>query len=61
MISVPNLLLSFATWLVWSMIVAKIQKLHDKDPTVYDFGEHDRLQQAVQSGLHLYPMALCCS
>ena len=59
-ISVPNLLLSFATWLVWSMIVAKIQKLHDKDPTVYDFGEHGRLQPAVLAGLRLHPMA-CCS
>lgn len=38
-ISIPNLLLSFATWLVWSMIVAKIQKLHDKDPTLYNFDE----------------------
>ena len=53
-ISVPNLLLSFATWLVWSMIVAKIQKLHDKDPTVYNFGEHGRLQPAVLAGLRLH-------
>ena len=40
------------------MIVAKIQKLHDKDPTVYDFGEHGRLQPVASLGR---PTPMACA
>lgn len=33
--SIPNLTCAFGVWLVWSVIVAKIQLMHDKDPDVY--------------------------
>lgn len=35
--SIPNLLCGFGVWLVWSVITSKIQLIHDKDPTVYNF------------------------
>lgn len=37
MISIPNLLLMFATWLMWSIVATTIQTAHDKDPTAYAF------------------------
>ncbi len=39
LVSVPNLLLGFAIWVMWSGIVTNIQKQHDKDPSVYPFKE----------------------
>jgi len=36
-VSMFNLLLGFAVWLMWSIIVANIQREHDLDPTVYSF------------------------
>ena len=35
--SIPNLLMGFAVWLMWSVTNAKIQQTHDKDPSVYYF------------------------
>lgn len=35
--SVPNLTCAFGVWLCWSVIVSKIQLMHDQDPTVYPF------------------------
>ena len=35
--SVPNLTCAFGVWLVWSVIVSKIQLMHDKDPDIYPF------------------------
>jgi NNP family nitrate/nitrite transporter-like MFS transporter len=35
--SIPNLTCGFGVWLVWSVIVTKIQKMHDVDPDVYPF------------------------
>lgn len=35
--SIPNLTCGFGVWLVWSVIVTKIQKMHDVDPAVYKF------------------------
>ena len=39
LVSVPNLLLGFAIWVMWSGIATNIQKQHDKDPSVYPFKE----------------------
>jgi NNP family nitrate/nitrite transporter-like MFS transporter len=38
-ISIPNLLLAFCVWLVWSIIVAKIQAIHVADPSLFAFAE----------------------
>lgn len=38
-ISIPNLLLAFAVWIIWSVIVVKIQGLHDSDPTLFAFND----------------------
>lgn len=38
-ISIPNLLLGFAVWIVWSVIVTKIQIVHDIDATLFAFSE----------------------
>ena len=35
--SIPNLTCGFGVWLVWSVIVNKIQLMHDEDPDVYPF------------------------
>merc|ERR1719201_2571804 len=35
--SIPNLLMGFAVWLMWSVTIAKIQKAHTTDPSVYYF------------------------
>ena len=36
-ISVPNLLCAFAVWLLWGMIIVRIQMVHDADPTKFAF------------------------
>ena len=36
-ISIPNLLLGFAVWIYWGVIVGLIQGLHDVDPSVFNF------------------------
>ncbi|MDP7112112.1 MAG: nitrate/nitrite transporter [Myxococcota bacterium] len=36
-ISIPNLLLGFAVWLYWGMIIVRMQSLHDGDPTLFGF------------------------
>lgn len=35
--SIPNLLMGFAVWLMWSVTVARIQIAHDADPSAYYF------------------------
>jgi len=35
--SIPNLLMGFAVWLMWSVTIAKIQLAHTNDPSVYYF------------------------
>ena len=35
--SIPNLLLGFAVWLMWSVTIAKIQGAHNANPNVYYF------------------------
>lgn len=37
LISMPNLNCAFGVWLSWSIIVIKMQQMHDIDPTVYAF------------------------
>ena len=37
-ISIPNLLLAFAIWIIWSIIAAQIQEVHDANPNAYAFG-----------------------
>jgi len=36
-ISIPNLFLGFAIWMVWSVIVTKIQGIHDANADIYSF------------------------
>lgn len=36
-ISVPNLLCGFAVWLYWSIVIVKLQQLHEGDPALFDF------------------------
>jgi len=36
-ISIPNLLLGFATWLVWSVMIIRLQTIHDKDNSLFAF------------------------
>ncbi|MEE9555208.1 MAG: antiporter, partial [candidate division Zixibacteria bacterium] len=36
-ISIPNLLLAFAVWIYWGVIVGLIQGLHDTNPLLYNF------------------------
>jgi len=35
----PNLFCGFGVWLSWSIIVVKMQQMHDLDPTVYSFAD----------------------
>ena len=39
-VSMPNLLLGFAIWLMWSIIVVRVQQVHDKNPDFYRFVEN---------------------
>ena len=36
-ISIPNLLCGFAVWLYWSIIIVKMQELHEGNPALFDF------------------------
>jgi NNP family nitrate/nitrite transporter-like MFS transporter len=36
-VSIPNLLLGFAIWLYWGMIVVRVQALHDVHPELFAF------------------------
>ncbi|MDH4035587.1 MAG: MFS transporter, partial [candidate division Zixibacteria bacterium] len=36
-ISIPNLLLGFAVWIYWGVIVGLMQGLHDIDPSLFNF------------------------
>ncbi|MDP6659372.1 MAG: hypothetical protein QGH21_06545, partial [Candidatus Poseidoniia archaeon] len=36
-ISIPNLFLGFAIWMVWGVIITKIQGIHDIDPSLFSF------------------------
>ncbi len=36
-ISIPNLFLGFAIWMVWGVIITKMQGIHDANPDLYSF------------------------
>ncbi|MFQ5606941.1 MAG: NarK/NasA family nitrate transporter, partial [Candidatus Zixiibacteriota bacterium] len=36
-VSIPNLLLGFAVWIYWGVIVGLMQGLHDTNPALYNF------------------------
>jgi NNP family nitrate/nitrite transporter-like MFS transporter len=38
LVSIPNLLLMFASWTMWSIVVVTIQSAHDNDIKAYSFG-----------------------
>ena len=48
--SIPNLLMGFAVWLMWSVTNAKIQQTHDKDPSVYYFKDFAGEYKGVSEG-----------
>ena len=56
-ISQFNLMLGFAIWLMWSIIVVRIQKAHDKDKSVYNFDswEKDMSDARYKSQLYILP------
>lgn len=39
LISIPNLTLAFATWIMWSILVTQVQTAHDKDPEAFKFSD----------------------
>jgi len=39
LISIPQLSLAFATWLMWSTLVTQVQKAHDNDPNAFPFSD----------------------
>ena len=56
-ISQLNLMVGFAVWLMWSIIVLRIQKVHDAEPTKFAFGSdpEEQDQRIYQSRLYLLP------
>jgi len=36
-ISIPNLLMGFAIWVYWGMIIVRMQELHAADPSLFNF------------------------
>merc|ERR1719160_146864 len=38
-ISIPNLTLAFATWIMWSIVVTTVQKANDTDASAYPFAD----------------------
>lgn len=41
LISIPNLLLGFAIWLVWSVMIVRIQTIHNDDNSLFSFTKWD--------------------
>jgi NNP family nitrate/nitrite transporter-like MFS transporter len=59
-VSVPNLTLMFATWLMWSILAAQIQTAHDNDPSVYslrDYVDYKDYLNPTQAELKQYKIA----
>lgn len=48
--SIPNLLLGFAVWLMWSVTVARIQLAHANDPSAYYFKDFAGEYMGVSDG-----------
>ncbi len=40
-VSIPNLLCAFAVWTLWSMIIVRVQQIHDADPNLFAFTGDD--------------------
>ena len=53
--SIPNLLMGFAVWLMWSVTIAKIQKAHTTDPGVYYFKDFAPTIDGVAEGFRGCP------
>lgn len=54
--SIPNLTCAFGVWLVWSVIVSKIQLMHDKDPDMYPFQDWGAMdKKEYKATLYLLP------
>uniref|UniRef100_A0A7S1BDR8 Major facilitator superfamily (MFS) profile domain-containing protein n=2 Tax=Corethron hystrix TaxID=216773 RepID=A0A7S1BDR8_9STRA len=54
--SIPNLFCAFGVWLSWSIIVVRIQAMHDEDPAVYPFADFDSPKgKAYKSLLYTLP------
>ena len=48
--SIPNLLMGFAVWLMWSVTAKRIQLAHDTDPSAYYFKDFAGEFQGVSDG-----------
>ena len=62
--SIPNLLMGFAVWLMWSVTATRIQIAHDNDPTVYHFKDFAPEIMGVSDGFRGCPgwyEHSCCS
>ena len=62
--SIPNLLMGFAVWLMWSVTNAKIQQTHDNDPSVYYFKDFAPEIDGVSEGFRGCPgwyLPSCCN
>ena len=53
--SVPNLLMGFAVWLMWSVTIAKIQQAHGSDTNVYYFKDFAPSIHGVSEGFRGCP------
>jgi len=54
-VSQLNLTVCFAVWLMWSIIVLRIQRVHDIDPTKFAFGFSSNEERRYQSRLYMLP------
>eukprot|EP00308_Calcidiscus_leptoporus_P013158 CAMPEP_0119355902 /NCGR_PEP_ID=MMETSP1334-20130426/4673_1 /TAXON_ID=127549 /ORGANISM="Calcidiscus leptoporus, Strain RCC1130" /LENGTH=213 /DNA_ID=CAMNT_0007369843 /DNA_START=53 /DNA_END=691 /DNA_ORIENTATION=- len=53
--SIPNLLMGFAVWLMWSVTIAAIQKAHTADPNAYYFQDFAPEYRGVSDGFRGCP------
>lgn len=50
-ISIPNLLFAFSIWIIWSIIIVKIETIHVANPNVYQFTDMGALTDSEYSAL----------
>ncbi len=50
-ISIPNLLFAFSIWIIWSIIIVKIETIHIANPDVYQFKDMGDLSASEYSAL----------
>ena len=53
--SIPNLLLGFAVWLMWSVTAGRIQIAHTNDPSAYYFKDFAPEYMGVSDGFRESP------